>query len=174
VSEATEIAFTKGVNLLKKLDIPYFLTGGTFLGIKRDGHLIDWDRDIDVDVLAEDLTPDKIEGLKHCEFLYRAGHSTTLQPPHSSLVIDGVRFDLFTLHLKNNKRFRNLVNEDCHWFPARFYEPPFEFIEYKGIKHRVPSHQLEWLEFFYHDWQTPDKSWKWKANAPNICQLKDI
>lgn len=174
MNDKTEHAFKIGTEILKELDIPFFLTGGTFLGIKRDGHLIDWDNDIDTDILAEDLTPDKIEKLKGYKG-YFGGSPDTLQPPHTTMSIDGVRFDLFTLHQKNEKRFRNVNGTVCQWFPEKFYLPPYEFIEYNGVTYKVPSHQEEWLKFFYgENWREPDKSWKWMANAPNICDIKDI
>lgn len=174
MNDKTEHAFKIGTEILKELDIPFFLTGGTFLGIKRDGHLIDWDNDIDTDILAEDLTPDKLQKLSSYNG-YFCGSPDTLQPPHVCMFIDGIRFDFFTLHLRNQKRFRNISGTTCQWFPEKFYNPPFEFIEYNGIKYRVPSHQEEWLNFFYtENWKKPDKSWKWEFNARNICDIKEI
>ena len=47
-------AFEKAWTLISKLKSPVFVTGGTLLGIIRDNNLIDWDDDIDFDMLSED------------------------------------------------------------------------------------------------------------------------
>jgi len=48
------LALEKTWKLLSKMDCPVFVTGGTLLGIIRDNKLIDWDDDIDMDMLSED------------------------------------------------------------------------------------------------------------------------
>ena len=167
-------AFIKGTKILESLEIPYFLTGGTFLGIKRDGHLIEWDEDIDVDVLAEDMTPDKIKALSEMTNKFHAGNADTLQPGHLAFFPNEIRFDIFCLHRKNGKRFRNYSHNNCMWFDEKFYNEPFEYLEYNNKKYKVPSPQVEWLEFFYgKDWNKPDKTWNW-GKANNICNIKDI
>ena len=37
--------------MIKINGFDYFISGGTLLGIYRDGKLIDWDDDIDIDIL---------------------------------------------------------------------------------------------------------------------------
>lgn len=41
-------------DFLNKYDIPYFLEGGTLLGIVRDGDLLPWDHDVDISIRYQD------------------------------------------------------------------------------------------------------------------------
>lgn len=50
------------VQTANKLNISYFLTAGTLIGIMRDGELIPWDHDIDIMLLHQDT--EKLEPLK--------------------------------------------------------------------------------------------------------------
>jgi hypothetical protein len=45
---------------LREHEIPYFVTGGTLLGLVRDGGLIPTDTDVDISVLGEDVTEEQV------------------------------------------------------------------------------------------------------------------
>jgi len=47
----------KGCGLLKELKIDHWIAAGTALGIHRDGDLIQWDTDIDIEIVANDKLP---------------------------------------------------------------------------------------------------------------------
>jgi len=161
-----------GTKLLDELEIPYFLTGGALLGIKRDYQLIEWDNDLDVDVLAEDLTDEKRELLVNSGFLESA--NILKKVGHYSKRLNDVRFDIFVLFERADKLYRNPCGDTCMWFPKRFYRK-IEKIKFLDKWFLTPNPFEEWAVHFYgKDWRTPVKIWSWMQDCKNRCTLEEV
>ena len=52
--------FIIAIKILNELKIDYWVCHGTLLGIVRDKELLDWDNDIDIAVIEDEVNKDKI------------------------------------------------------------------------------------------------------------------
>ena len=55
------MAFHECYEAILEINCPVFVTGGSLLGIIRDNELIEWDDDIDMDMMQEDFSNWKIK-----------------------------------------------------------------------------------------------------------------
>ena len=171
-----------GCDALEKMGVPYVLTGGTMLGLHREGRPLKHDYDIDVDVLAEDVGDTK-------EFRKRLMDATGIHEGDRVVFRDNyftvyyqfdnepkqVPFDVFMMFKKGNKRYKHFFNEGenpdtekCLIWPENYYyKDTWTTIKYNGRKYPVYKDTVGWIEeFFGKDWKTPDTEWRW-GNADN-------
>lgn len=136
---------------LQDAGIPYFIGGGTLLGIVRDGSLIPWDWDLEVDFRAEELFPRAGRVLAD---LRRAGFSV-------------LRYDSSMLNLKLKLEKSGAIYELLGW--ARFgnfrYRRNYRLPA--SVFRRASSVSLDgnefstfwdpesYLRYQYGDWTTP-------------------
>ena len=52
--------FIIAIKILNELKIDYWVCHGTLLGIVRDKELLDWDNDIDIAVIEDEVNKNKI------------------------------------------------------------------------------------------------------------------
>lgn len=159
----------KGAAILEDAGLPYFLVGGTLLGIVREGGLLAHDRDVDVAVLEEDITP-KIK-LKLKSYKQFAAESECISETGQLVfVFDEVHFDIFPMTKKGERRYFNQSGIHGLWWPAELVEKPWSEIEYRGIKWNAPSSPEEFLTHMYGDWRMEDKSFRWNVNSLNYME----
>jgi fukutin len=60
-TDSFKTIFTKIVDILDEMEIPFFLSSGTCLGYMREGNIIGHDKDIDIGIFIEDYTPTIID-----------------------------------------------------------------------------------------------------------------
>ncbi len=168
-------------NLLKDIteifenqDIPYWLEGGTLLGIRRENRLLPWDNDLDISVHATQLNKlnSLIENLKTEGFRVRTRHFSEtsnefkkgdlrmikVRTKHFFGLIKGkVCLDVFIKYSKKENTFWEIDNK-TKCVPLRFYQS-FKTITFKGKAYTIPEDTDGYLTYRYGEWQTPVKDW---------------
>ena len=151
----------------------YFFSCGTALGLVREGRLLDWDTDVDIDILepTELLISNIIDNMQDLGYSYQRvlkkggvySQIVFIKSPYHS--ID------FCFWNKGKNGFINDVPETM--FFKRFHplEIYFEFknVKIQNIKYKIPSDTDSYFSLLYgNDWQTPKKYKHWLKNANDL------
>ena len=149
---------------------------GSLLGIVRDGNFIDWDEDIDLNILMEDIDEfkDSLWDLKERGFelfrCHRCGHLY-------SITKDGEYVDFYIME-KISPEVRTNMGPD---FVLDKHLVNLMDWDFKGLRIQVPIEYESYLELMYGDWKTPvqyadfelnkfqilkENIWTWLKNLP--------
>lgn len=123
---------------------------GTLLGIIRSGHFIDWDEDIDLNILMEDLEKfkDSLWDLKEIGFeLFRCDRCGHLY----SITRNGEYADFYIME-KVSPEVRTNMGTD---FVLDRHLTNLKDWNFNGLKIKVPVEYESYLELMYGDWRTP-------------------
>ena len=149
--------------ILDSIGLKFWLTNGTALAACRGGDWIEWDDDVDLDVMMEDFLPkhDEIRKLFMDEgFIVRSANNYNTTSAKAALFRGGEKTALRPLYLDkkyhNNKyRLRN-----AYKYPKKLYEYS-ETIEFMGETFNIPGPSTEFMEWCY------GKNWKTPLNSDN-------
>jgi phosphorylcholine metabolism protein LicD len=151
----------------------YFFSCGTALGIVREGKLLDWDTDVDIDVInpTEFIIEDIINQMEKLDYsfqrvLKRKGKYSQIvfiKEPYHSIDFcfwyyekDYLLNDVPELTFLKRIHKTQLYNE-------------FKFIEWNGLDIRIPAKHDEYFKCLYgEDWKKPKKYSLWISNANDI------
>ncbi len=145
------------VQKLNDNEINYFISGGTLLGIYRDGELIEWDYDIDIDILKENYQEiitliKKIS--KEFNYPYRIG--TNIFHPKVSIFINRVKVSISCLT-------QGVLNNDYMYRPRTRIKknicyPTKQYIFKQDISLKVPNDIRGYIISLYGlNWKKPIK-----------------
>jgi len=160
----------------------YFFSCGTALGLVREGRLLDWDTDVDIDILepTELIIKIIIKNMESLGYSYqrilknkkRYSQIVFIKAPYHS--ID------FCFWYKERNCFINDVPETKLFkrsHPLNIYKE-FKYLRVQNIEFRIPSDTDSYFKLLYgEDWQTPKKYTNWFKNANdlkidyNICNI---
>lgn len=173
----------KGYAVLKELhgiltanNIPYYCDCGTLIGFLRDGGFIAHDDDIDIGIMPEKVSPQRVanafldEGWGFVQGFTYEGRVIEFTLKHPC----GVTVDVF-LHkyCEDDKRFLHEIF--LRWYPDRKYpnERANTALKYRlrgpdglttmkvhGVEVSIPTNAREVLDSEYGPWEHPDPSFK--------------
>ena len=150
----------KGTDILEKLEIPFFLVGGTLLGIVREQSLLAHDGDVDVAVLVEDLTDEVVEKIKAVpEF----ENISECKEKYGEINFAFERhFDIFPLYKRGKYRYYNAIGDECLVWPSHLFDDKRRKVEYMGRKFTIPQPPEQFLKTMYGNWKGEDKEFNWR------------
>jgi phosphorylcholine metabolism protein LicD len=168
------LEISKVISFLNDLEnASYFFSCGTALGLVREGKLLDWDTDVDIDVLepTELIINNIIENMQALGYSYqrvlkskkRYSQIVFIKAPYHS--ID------FCFWYKEKNVFINDVPETNVFKRSHPFEIYNEFknIKIQNIEFKIPSNIGSYFSLLYgSDWQTPKKYKNWLKNANDL------
>jgi hypothetical protein len=151
----------------------YFFSCGTALGLVREGRLLDWDTDVDIDILepTELIINNIIENMQALGYSYqrilkskkRYSQIVFIKAPYHS--ID------FCFWYKEKNGFINDVPETNIFKRSHPFEIYNEFknVKIQNIEFKIPSDTGSYFSLLYGgDWETPKKYKNWLKNANDL------
>lgn len=159
--------------ILDQAGIKFWLVDGTALGAVRDGGFIPYDTDIDLRVLSIDWDFSLMfRKFRDIGFRCKKSINPKLYEDKPSGAVfhgRGIRVDICSIYhyppedLSICLAGRPVAGITVH--PARLFRGDY-FVEFLGIKARVPNPPEEYLNLHYgEDWKIPAKAKRWKGNT---------
>lgn len=150
--ELRKTIYRRFCNVMRQMEIPFYLSHGTLLGAYRQDDWIEYDNDVDIDVKIEEFQPKQAEVLKK---LNRRGLRVT-SDGNGFGIRDGdevLSLRPLWLHNKEVRVFRNTS------YPRHFWdkEPP-AVLAFSEVVASVPHPVEDYLNFVYTDWKTPQEA----------------
>ena len=155
VSNNKEEAFSQILGLLNSNGFDYFISGGTLLGIYRDGKLIDWDDDIDIDILNYSYRKKYkkiIDFALENNYAYKLG--SNLFHPSISLIIENTKVSIGAISQGVFKR--NYFYRSKYRIPYEICKKSKKFKLKNNLFVRIPERAEDYLKYLYGDnWSKP-------------------
>jgi len=173
------ITLKKGVGILSKLDIYYWVSAGTALGMIRDKNFIEHDTDIDVETCDIERTDEiKTAFLDGGFNLYREMYYSYMGDKIISqyAFVDketSVLFDIY-FYKKHPVLYFNINEHGVLTLPAKFVNYRcFRYFDKAGVAVRTLEPVEEYLEWrFGKDWKIKkDKKEAWQKDAPALLDF---
>lgn len=159
--------------MLDNAGVVYHLEGGTLLGLVRDGHLLEWDDDMDISIPSEyfkkakfALYPLILKGWRIDNRRWKLFKQYGFRGTRIIKIRDRSRgiFKTGRVYLDVILKFR--LDESVYWqakkrlmkVNSRYYEG-FDEIKIDGFTFKVPVDYKDYLTEKYGDWSKPVKEW---------------
>ncbi|QSX30201.1 LicD family protein [Shewanella cyperi] len=153
--------------------IVYHLEGGTLLGLVRDGHLLPWDKDLDISVAAVDIDRayEALQGVTHAGWRLKR----KCFKDSGELALKGTRIikveDRSGGMLRSGHDYLDIiakakVRDHVYWqvkdsimrVCASYYDG-FEEIAFRGVRLKVPVNYRDYLTEKYGNWHQVIREW---------------
>lgn len=166
---------------------PYWLEGGTQIGIVREQRLLPWDNDMDISIY--DSHKSKLWLI--IPLLMFRGYRLTLQN-HQADIGPFKKGELKIIKIRNFARYmkkgkvtldifiKRKIGHDCFWVvgvekrvlkstPSHFTES-LSPIRFKKKDYLIPSDYDGYLTYRYGTWQEPQKEWDFRVDDQAIVE----
>lgn len=168
----------RATTFLEKYNIPYWLEGGTLLGIIRENRLLPWDNDLDISIRSEDF--DRLRRILP-KFYYRGMIAKVREhkiddPPFQKgevrlIKVYATKYLFFKTPLVLDIFVKKKLDDQYYWVvgvkrrakkavPARFYDE-LTTVQFNNKTYSIPKLTDEYLTYRYGDWRTPVKTWNY-------------
>jgi hypothetical protein len=133
-----------------------FISGGTLLGLYRDGDFIPGDTDIDVDIIGYDGIGEYLfRTLGHMDLIRTGYHNN--RPMQTAFMYRGIIFDVW-IFWREDSQLVNHNDMGVMKVPIKFFDNPSN-LKTKYGNFNTPGPINDYLAFRYGpDWKTPQKS----------------
>lgn len=168
-------------DILTELDLRYFLTDGTLLGLIRDSNFIDFDEDTDIGVFFEDFTDEKLnrftKAMADKGFVDLIEFGDYVNNFQMSFKRNGVKTDIFFYRPFEDKMIFHAFrgSEVITYFYRKELVEDLMQIGFIGNSFHIPANYQEFLIAKYgQNWRVEDRSWDWAYSPFNILNPKPI
>ena len=180
----------RATTLLEKYNIPYWLEGGTLLGIIRENRLLPWDNDLDISIRSEDF--DRLRRILP-KFYYRGMIAKVREhkiddPPFQKgkvrlIKVYATKYLFFKSPLVLDIFVKKKLDDQYYWVvgvkrrakkavPARFYDE-LTTVQFNHKTYSIPKLTDEYLTYRYGDWRTPVKTWNYIKDDQSIVSVSE-
>ena len=169
-------------HLMQRLQMPWYIVSGTFLGAVREGDFLIHDYDVDIGVHAEDfdhaaflagLRADPNFCLVHIDdYVDLVGDALTpIRAPALYKIMHqtGVEVDIFLHHLEDGQRWHGSARH--RWWNADFATAPYTIGDLTVLG---PSDSETYLRENYGDWYTPKTAFDCSTGTPNVSFNRNL
>jgi phosphorylcholine metabolism protein LicD len=185
--ETAERMLRRVTRVLEVFRIPYWLEGGTQIGIVREGRLLPWDDDMDISIYDD-------QNWKH-PFLVLAlmlmGYRLTLQNHQTSIgpfqkgQSKMIKVRNFASGFKKGPVMLDIfikreLEDNCFWVVGVkervLKSTPTHFtrnlgkVQFKEKMYSIPEDFDGYLSYRYGDWKTPQKEWDFRVDDKAIIE----
>lgn len=152
-----------GCKQYKELGLKHWLSSGTLIGLYRDGRLIPFDTDIDVNVYVTNPISISLKG-----FVPIRAMTYDEYPMQQAWIKDGVIFDTYFFY--DDGEYAINVNEHGIIKKPKKFIDKLDVMEYDGFSYSIPGNIDDFLSWrFGDDWKTPKKTKKsWEKDANHL------
>jgi hypothetical protein len=136
---------------INKLNLPYWVSAGTALGLYRDKDFIDGDTDVDIAMIGFEGIDNIIReslGFEEIRNVYHEG-----KPQQLAFRSNDIIFDIY-IHWQENNDYVNYGEMGKQRMPVYMYSN-LKSITTKYGNLNFPSDPEEYFKIRYGDWQTP-------------------
>ena len=166
---------------LESVSIPYWLEGGTLLGVIRENRLLPWDNDMDISMYKTDQRKLILVMIKLFFKGYRISikHYKRDAGPFKKGELRMIKVRNFEPYFRKGKVMLDIflkrkIDNDFFWTvgvkspvlksaPAKFYEE-LDWIEFNNKKYMISKDLDGYLTYRYGDWKTTVKTWNFKKD----------
>jgi phosphorylcholine metabolism protein LicD len=162
--------------LLEKYDIPYWLEGGTLIGVIREDRLLPWDNDLDISIRYEDL--DRLMQIMPKFFwrglIVRVRYHKRDDPPFKKgevrlIKVYASKYVFFKGWVILDVFVQRKWNDLNYWVigvhhhtkkavPSRFTDE-LATVKFDKKYYSIPKLTDEYLTYCFGDWRTPVMVW---------------